>query len=168
MLDATTWPPHKLSSRRSAAGGAQGSALFGRERAAPRNEAAVLGPPKHRHFDRQLLVSLENLVPRDNFYRYVDAKLDLSFIRELVQDRYALCGRPSIDPVVFFRLELILFFEGLRSERKLMKSVAPNLAQRWYAGYDFDEPLPDHSSLTRIRCRLGLPLFQRFFLCRQS
>jgi transposase len=133
----------------------------------------MLGPRKQRHFDRQLLVSLENLVPPDNCYRQLDAKLDLGFIRELVRDRYAICGRPSIDPIVFFRLQLILFFEGLRSERKLMESVALNLAQCWYAGYNFDEPLPDHSSLTRIRCRLGLPLFQRFFehvveLCVQA
>jgi transposase len=133
----------------------------------------MLGPRKQRHFDRQLLVSLENLVPPDNFYRQLDAKLDLGFIRELVRDRYAVCGRPSIDPIVFFRLQLIFFFEGFRSERKLMESVALNLAQRWYAGYDFDEPLPDHSSLTRIRYRLGLALFQRFFdhvleLCDQA
>src|SRR3712207_2523239 len=56
-----------------------------------------------------------------------------------------------------------MFFEGLRSERKLMETVALNLAHRWYLGYRLDEPLPDHSSLTRIRARLGLPLFQRFF-----
>jgi len=133
----------------------------------------MLGPKKQRHFDRQLLVSLENLVPADNFYRHLDAKLDLSFVRAWVADLYAACGRPSIDPIVFFKLELILFFEGLRSERMLMKSVALNLAQRWYAGYDLDEPLPDHSSLTRIRERLGLPTLQRFFehvveLCQEA
>jgi transposase len=133
----------------------------------------MLGPQKQRHFDRQLLVSLENLVPADNFYRHLDAKLDLSFVRAWVADLYAACGRPSIDPIVFFKLQLILFFEGLRSERKLMDSVALNLAQRWYVGYDLDEPLPDHSSLTRIRYRLGLPIFERFFehgveLCQQT
>jgi transposase len=133
----------------------------------------MLGPQKRRHFDRQLLVSLENLVPHDNFYRHLDTKLDLSFVREWVADCYANCGRPSIDPIVFFKLELILFFEGLRSERMLMKSVTLNLAQRWYAGYDLDEPLPDHSSLTRIRQRLGLTTFARFFehvveLCEQE
>jgi transposase len=123
----------------------------------------MLGPPKRRQFDRQLLVSLENLVPPDNFYRYLDARLDLSFVRAWVTDCYAGGGRPSIDPVVFFKLHLMLFFEGLRSERKLMETVALNLAHRWYLGYDLDEALPEHSSLTRIRLRLGLPLFQRFF-----
>ena len=34
---------------------------------------------------------------------------------------------------------------------------------RWYAGYNLDEPLPDHSSLSKIRTRLGLPVFRRFF-----
>jgi transposase len=107
--------------------------------------------------------SLEDLVPADNFYRSLDAKLDLSFVRAWVADCYAERGRPSIDPVVFFKLQLIQFFEGIRSERKLMESVALHLAQCWYVGYDLDESLPDHSSLTRIRQRLGLSLFDRFF-----
>ncbi|HEX2281350.1 MAG TPA: IS1182 family transposase [Thermomicrobiales bacterium] len=116
---------------------------------------------------------MEDLVPADHFYRYLDAKLNLSFVRTWVQDCYATGGRPSIDPVVFFKLQLILFFEGLRSERKLLDTVALNLAHRWYLGYHLDEVLPDHSSLTRIRERLGLPLFQRFFarvveLCQQA
>ena len=49
----------------------------------------MLGPPKRRQFDRQLLVSLENLVPPDNFYRHLDAKLDLSFVRGWAADCYA-------------------------------------------------------------------------------
>ena len=70
---------------------------------------------------------------------------------------------PRIDPVVFFKLQLILFFEGLRSERQLMRVVADRLSLRWYLGYDLTEPLPDHSSLTRIRERYGLEVFRRFF-----
>jgi transposase len=133
----------------------------------------MLGPPKLRLLDQPVTVSLEELVPADHFYRYLDARLDLSFVRDWVRECYAEGGRPSIDPVVFFKLQLILFFEGLRSERKLMETVALNLAHRWYLGYHLDEPLPDHSSLTRIRERLGLPLFERFFahvvaLCQQA
>lgn len=41
--------------------------------------------------------------------------------------------------------------------------ASPNLAHRWYLGYHLDEPLPDHSSLTRIRQRLGVSIFRRFF-----
>jgi transposase len=133
----------------------------------------MLGPPKPRHLDTPLLVSLEALVPSDNFYRQLEAKLDLSFVRAWVVDKYAERGRPSIDPVVFFKLQLILFFEGLRSERQLIATASLHLAHRWYLGYALDEPLPDHSSLTRIRTRLGVDTFQRFFehvveLCQRA
>ncbi len=46
-------------------------------------------------------VSLEDLVPGDNFYRRLEEALDLSFVRELVRELYAKGGRPSVDPVVF-------------------------------------------------------------------
>src|SRR6187431_2318032 len=108
-------------------------------------------------------VSLEDVVPADDFYRHLDRVLDLTFVRDLVRDTYAPRGRPSIDPVVFFRLQLVLFFEGLRSERQLLRVAADRLSVRWYLGYDLGEPLPDHSSLTRIRARYGLDVFRRFF-----
>jgi transposase len=80
-------------------------------------------------------------------------------VRELVRPLYAGGGRRSIDPVVFFKLQLILF-EDLRSEQRLMEAVADRLCLRWYVGYDLHEPLPDHSSLTRIRERYGLGVFR--------
>ena len=108
-------------------------------------------------------VSLEGLVPPEHFYRHLERSLDLSFVRDLVRDAYPAGGRPSIDPVVVFKLQLVLFFEGIRSERQLLRVVADRLSLRWYLGYDLTEPLPDHSSLTRIRDRYGLDLFRRFF-----
>jgi transposase len=108
-------------------------------------------------------LSLEDLVPEEHLYRRLEATLDLSFVRELVAPLYAKGGRPSVDPVVFFKLQLVMFFEDLRSERQLMRAVADRLSVRWYLGYDLQEPLPDHSSLTRIRDRLGLGVFRRFF-----
>jgi transposase len=133
----------------------------------------MLGPPKARCLNRAALVSLEALVPRHHFYRHLEAALDLSFVRAWVADCYAAGGRPSIDPVVFFKLQLVMFFEGIRSERKLVQTASLHLAHRWYLGYHLDEPLPDHSTLTRIRQRLGLPIFRRFFeqvvaLCDQA
>jgi transposase len=73
-------------------------------------------------------LSLDELVPADHFYRKLDRVLDLSFVRELVRDCYAACGRPSVDPVVFFKLQLVMFFEGIRSERHLMRLVADRLS----------------------------------------
>ena len=51
-------------------------------------------------------------------------------------------GRPSIDPVVFFKLQLVMFFEGIRSERKLIETASLNLARRWYLSYALGEDLP--------------------------
>jgi transposase len=119
---------------------------------------------KAKVFKTHPTVSVENLVPPDNFYRKVEARLDLTFVRDLVKDCYSSrMGRPSIDPVVFFKLQLFMFFEGIRSERKLMDQVNLNLAFRWYIGYDLDQAVPDHSSLSKIRDRYGLEVFQRFF-----
>src|SRR5918995_3806330 len=56
-----------------------------------------------------------------------------------------------------------MFFEGLRSERQLMRVLSDRLSLRWYLGYDLFEPLPDHSSLTRIRDRLGLGVQEMLF-----
>ena len=108
-------------------------------------------------------LSLEGLVPNDHFYRRLEECIDLYFVRDLVAPLYAGGGRPSIDPVVFFKLQLVMFFEDLRSERQLMRVVADRISLRWYLGYDLHEPLPDHSSLTRIRERYGLEVFRSFF-----
>ncbi len=125
--------------------------------------AAMMGTKDRRFDPLPCDASLENLVPKDHFYRRLEATLDLSFVRELVAPLYAGGGRPSVDPVVFFKLQLVMFFEDLRSERQLMRVVADRLSLRWYLGYDLFEPLPDHSSLTRIRERYGLMVFRRFF-----
>ena len=96
-------------------------------------------------------------------YRHLKRTLDLSFVREFVQETYAGGGHPSIDPVVFFKLQLMMFFEGIRSERLLMRHADDRLSVRWYLGYDLDEPLLDHSSFTRIRTRYGVEVFRRYF-----
>ena len=129
------------------------------------SKARVFAPLTHR--------SLEDLVPPDHFYRHLHKTLDLTFIHALVAPFYAAGGRPSIDPVVFFKLQLTMFFEGIRSERQLVAVAADRLSVRWYLGYDLDQRLPDHSSLTRIRDRYGVATFRRFFdhvieQCRQA
>src|SRR3954451_9541510 len=117
---------------------------------------------KERNFSPLKDLSLEELVPKENFYRRLERTVDLSFVRELVRDRYASGGRASVEPEVFFKLQLVLFFEDLRSERQLMEVRADRLSIRWYLGYDLIEPSPDHSSLTYTRQRYGLEVFRRF------
>jgi transposase len=94
--------------------------------------------------------SLEDLVPADHFYRHLERTLDLSFVREFVQETYVGGGRPSIDPVIFFKLQLVMFFEGIRSERQLMRHAADWLSIRWYIGYDLNEPRVLKKSPTKL------------------
>src|SRR5215218_692795 len=59
-----------------------------------------------------LPLTLEDLVPLDHFYRHLERSLDLIFVRDRVRDRYAPGGRPSVDPVVFFKLQLVSFLRA--------------------------------------------------------
>src|SRR5215216_4414644 len=118
---------------------------------------------KERAFEPLPSVTLDDVIPPDHFYRHLERSLDLAFVRDLVRGTYAGIGRPSIDPVVFFKLHLILFFEGIRSERQLVEMVNLRLDHRWYLGYDLDEAVPDASSLSKIRDRYGVTVFQQFF-----
>ena len=82
-----------------------------------RGKVTTMMGTKERNFAPLINVTLEELVPQDHFYRHLERTLDLSFVREFVQKTYAGKGRPSIDPVVFFKLQLVMFFEDIRSER---------------------------------------------------
>ena len=84
--------------------------------------------------------SIDRLTLADHFSRHLECALDLASVRELVADSYAASGRPSIDPVVFCQRQLVLFFEGLRSERQLLAVAADRFSAQWYLGYDLDEP----------------------------
>ena len=91
----------------------------------------MLGPPKPRRLDELIAVSREALVRPDHFYRHLEAKLDLGFVRDWVKNLYAERGRPGIDPVVLFKLQLLKLFNAVRCERKLIETASLNLAQRW-------------------------------------
>jgi transposase len=108
---------------------------------------------KERRFAPLIHVSVEELVPQDHFYRHLERTLDLSFVREFVQQTYASGGRPSIDPVVFFKLQLVMFFEGIRSERQLMRHAADRLSVRWYLGvrHVTQGSIPSKTERTRRR-----------------
>jgi transposase len=118
-------------------------------------------------------VSLESLVPQDHIIRKIDKILDLEFLYAATKPYYAHDGKPSVDPIVLFKLYLLGYFFGIPSERRILQEVQVNLAYRWYLGYDFDEQLPDHSVLTKARYRFPEAIFERFFkhivlLCRRA
>lgn len=112
-----------------------------------------------------LLPSLDQLVPTDHPIRRLDRILDLSFVHETVRGKYCQDnGRPSIDPEVLVRLFLIQALNGISSVRHLMREVHVNLAYRWFIGYRVDEPLPDHSTLSRALDRFGDEVFNELFV----
>ena len=115
-------------------------------------------------YEMTLLPPLEGLIPEDHRLRKLNRVLDLGFVHEAVRECYCSDnGRPSVDPEVVIRLFLLQAIEGIRSVRELMREVQVNLAYRWFIGYRLDEPLPDHSTLSRSLERFGDAVFNRLF-----
>ncbi len=119
-------------------------------------------------------VDIEALIPPNHFLRKVDKVLDLSFVRDLARDLYCPDnGRPSIDPELFFRLVLVSYFYGIDSDHQICEEVQYNLAYRWFCRLALEDAVPDHSSMTRIRDRLGEETFKKVFeriveLCKEK
>jgi transposase len=72
-------------------------------------------------------------------------------------------GRPGIDPVVYFKMLMVGFFEGLESERQIASRCADSLSLRGFLGYALEEATPEHSSMSVIGLRLGSECFQAVF-----
>lgn len=99
-------------------------------------------------------VSIEGLVPEKHLLRKIDAAVDFSFIRERVKHLYCENnGRPALDPVVLFKLLLLGYLYGVRSERQLMREVEVNVAYRWFLGLRLRDKVPDASTLSQNRRR---------------
>jgi len=72
-------------------------------------------------------------------------------------------GRPGIDPVVYFKMLMVGFFEGMESERAIAARCADSLSLRGFLGYRLEEATPEHSSMSVIRQRLGSECFAQVF-----
>ena len=111
-----------------------------------------------------VVIDLEQLVPRGHRLRRVDSVLDLRFVYSLTKPLYsARMGRASIDPVVFFKMEVVRYLYGIKSNRQLCEDIRVNLAFRWFLRLAVDEQVPDHSSLSKVRDRLGKDVFRAVF-----
>jgi len=77
------------------------------------------------------IISLEELMPEDHLLRKIENNIDFSFICELVKDKYCENnGRPSIDPVILFKMIFVGYLYGIRSKRRLVDEIKYNLAYR--------------------------------------
>jgi len=108
-------------------------------------------------------ISLQELVPEKNLYRRLLTALDLHWLYKETADYYGTEGQESIDPVVFFKICMVGYINNIASDRKLIEFCADSLGIRLFLGYDIDEPLPWHSTISRTRQLYGEEVFQKLF-----
>ena len=89
--------------------------------------------------------------------------LDLTFLYKAVAPYYGKCGEKSVDPVVFFKLQLVAHFENLVAERALIEKSQMRLDILFFLDYNLGERLPCHSTLSRTRKRLPAEVFETCF-----
>lgn len=108
-------------------------------------------------------VTLEQMVPADNFYRRLNKALHLDWLYAATKDYYGSEGQESIDPVVFFKMCIVGYINAIGSDRKLAEYCADSLGIRLFLGYDLDEALPWHSTVSRTRQLYGEEVFKKLF-----
>ena len=95
------------------------------------------------------IVDTESLVPAEHLLRKIDAAVDFTKIYDMVEPLYcADNGRPSVDPVVLFKMVLIQHQYGLGSLRRTAEEVSFHVAYRWFSGYHLQEDTPHFSTVS--------------------
>ena len=118
-----------------------------------------------KQYAEQLFKSfqLSQRVPDDNFYRRLKSALDLQWLYSATKTYYGREGQKSIDPVVFFKLILVGYLENLNSDRRIIDHCSMRLDILFFLGYDIDEELPWHSTISRTRQLYGEEIFKQLF-----
>lgn len=111
------------------------------------------------------MISIEDLVPQEHLLRQISCAVDFSKIYEFVEELY--CddnGRPSIDPVVLFKMVLIQHLYGLPSLRRTADEVSLNIAYRWFLGYGLTDETPHFSTISyNLRHRFNANTIDKIF-----
>lgn len=111
------------------------------------------------------MIDIESIVPANHLLRRIDSVLDLSFVRDEVSKCYAAGrGRPGIDPELAVRMMILGVVYNL-SDRELCDEIAMHAGMRWFCRLNFHDPVPDHSTLSRLRNERWAEsgLFERLF-----
>jgi transposase len=118
-----------------------------------------------KEYQEKLFASfqLSERVPAHNFYRRLNDVLDLNFLYLLTRPYYGESGQKSIDPIVFFKLCLVGYLENIISDRDLIQHSGMRLDILFFLGYDIDEPLPWHSTISRTRQLYPEMVFEEVF-----
>jgi len=95
------------------------------------------------------LICIEQLVPKGHLLRLINEHVDFTFITKKVSSFYSKSlGRPSLDPIRLFKMMLVGYLFGIRSERRLEQEIVLNVAYRWFLGLTFSDKVPDHSTIS--------------------
>lgn len=95
------------------------------------------------------LVCIEHMVEPNHFLRHVEKYIDFDFILDKVRHLYSESnGRPSLDPIVFFKMLLIGYLYNIRSERELERVVNDTVSFRWFLRLGLTGRAPDHSTFS--------------------
>ena len=115
---------------------------------------------------QQQILCVEDLVPKNHILRDVEQAIDFNFIYDLVEGLYCEDnGRPSIDPVVLFKIVLIQYLFGIRSMRQTIKEIQVNMAYRWFLGFGFMDKIPSHTTFGKNYARrfADTDIFEKIF-----
>ena len=111
------------------------------------------------------MISIEDLVPQEHLLRQISSAVDFNKIYEFVEELY--CddnGRPSIDPVILFKMVLIQHLYGLPSLRRTADEVSLNIAYRWFLGYGLTDETPHFSTISyNFRHRFNADTIDKIF-----
>lgn len=112
-----------------------------------------------------ILNTLNDLVPQEHLVRKLDSCLDFTFIEDLVKDLYSQVGRPSIPPVVLFKLIFINIIFGINSMRRTCEECKVNIAYRWFLGLSMYDEIPNYSTWSQnyIRRYKDSDVFDKIF-----
>ena len=111
------------------------------------------------------IVDTESLVPKGHLLRKIDEAVDFNRLYEMVESLYSEDnGRPSVDPVVLFKMVLIQHLYGLPSLRRTAEEINLNIAYRWFLGYTLQEETPHFSTVSyNFRHRFTAETVDRVF-----
>ena len=109
--------------------------------------------------------TLNELVPQDHLVRKLDNCINFTFIEDLVKDLYSIGGRPSIPPVVLFKLIFINIVFGINSMRRTCEECKVNIAYRWFLGLSMYDEIPNYSTWSQnyIRRYKDSNVFDKIF-----
>jgi len=124
-----------------------------------------MGGGHHKHFTDKASPQfrLSERVPRYNLYYRLRELLDWDFLYQQTQPLYGPTGRPSLAPVVFFKLLLVGRLANIISDRRLVGQCTLRLDILYFLGYEVDDDLPWHSTISRTRQRYPTALFELLF-----